>query len=110
MSSDGTRVIIGGIYNEMEVILDTRGFELVVGDSAATSMGSARKDIDGEAANDYSGYSVAILGRYSCYHWYSIMMPTEVPLDMRGSLSWLLIVCNIQVGSARKTLTERQLC
>jgi hypothetical protein len=92
------------LYNDAKGSSSGRGvFELVVGDSAATSTGSSSEDIDGEAA------TMAIL--LTCPRTVlvlslvlSIAMPTEVPLDMRVFELLVVECCNIQVGSARKDI------
>jgi hypothetical protein len=60
LSSDGTRVAIGAIYNDGNGTTDsghTRIYEWNSGTSTWTQMG---QDIDGEAAYDSSGWSVSL--------------------------------------------------
>jgi hypothetical protein len=92
------------LYNDAKGSSSGRGvFELVVGDSAATSTGSSSEDIDGEAA--YNGYSVAhVLDGTRVIIGAPNAMPTEVPLDMRVFELVVVECCNIQVGSARKDI------
>jgi hypothetical protein len=53
---------------------------------------SSPEDIDGEAANDQLAILLTCPRTVLVLSLVLIMMPTEVPLDMRGSLSWLLVI------------------
>jgi ribosomal protein S6E (S10) len=59
LSADGNRVAIGAIYNDFNVQFSghTRIYEYNASSSSWTQQGG---DIDGEAADDYSGFSVSL--------------------------------------------------
>ena len=60
MNSDGTRIAIGAPYNDGNESTDTRRGHVRVYDYSNGSWSQVGSDIDGEAADDTSGYSVVM--------------------------------------------------
>jgi len=60
MSNDGTRIAIGAIFNDGNSGTDTVSGHVRVYDWNGSSWNKLGQDIDGEAADDQSGYSVAM--------------------------------------------------
>ena len=60
LSSDGTIVAIGAIYNDGTPVGADRGHVRVYKYNGSTTWTQVGQDIDGEAAGDYSGYSVSL--------------------------------------------------